>query len=348
MRLPNFEYLEPGTLDEALEILHVHRGNCSVLAGGTDLLVRMKQRLLTPKHLISLKSLDHLNHIRQENGSSPSEKDEVTKIGARTPLADISRSDIIQKHFPGLFQAIESVGAPSIQHHRGTIGGNLCQDNRCLHYNQSAFWRSGRQACHKAGGNICYAKEGSDRCHATCQSDGAPMLMALDAKVTLLRKDGQRTLPLEDIYTLAGEHPLSMEPDEILADIQIPLPGLGTGNAYKKLAYRSAIDYPIASAGVVVQTSQEKNSEPVIEKSRIVVGAMSSAPMMLAQASKSLEGKSVSDQDALKKAAAIAMDHASAFATDNVGSELGYRIRMVAVLVRRALDEAIKRARSEA
>lgn len=332
MRLPEFEYIEPRETDEALEILHTHKGDCRILAGGTDLLVRMKKRLLAPKYLMSLKSLSELNYIRQER--------DIVKIGSRTSLAQITRSDIIRKHFPGLIRALESVGAPSVQHHRGTIGGNLCQDSRCLYYNQSAFWRSGRQACHKAGGKICYAKEGSDRCRATYQSDGAPILTALDAEVMLRKKGGERTLLLNDLFTATGEQPLSLDPDELMTEIRIPVSDRGAGSAYKRLAYRSAIDYPIASVGVFIRI----DSGGFIKTARIVIGAISSSPLLLVQVSKSLEGKSVSDQEAIKTAAIMAMNHASAFAVNNTGSDLDYRIRMVSVLVKRGIDEALKRS----
>ncbi len=332
MRLPTFEYLEPKNLQEALEILHVHEKSCSILAGGTDLLVRMKQRLLKPDCLMSLKSLNSLSYILKKDG--------VISIGACTSLAKVCASNIIQEHFPSLVTAVQSIGAPSIQHFRGTVGGNLCQDSRCLFYNQSAFWRSGKQPCHKAGGQICYAKEGSsDRCHATYQSDSAPVLTALGAEVILSSKKGARTIPLSDFYSTYGEQPFTKEPGELLTEIRIPVPEPGTGNAYKRLSYRSAIDYPIASAAAVVQISDD--SEPVIKKARIVIGAISRAPLPVAQISGILEGKPVSDKDSLGKAADQAMDIASAFAVHNAGSALEYRVQMVSVLVQRAINEAV-------
>ena len=183
MRLPPFEYLDPRDFPEALDMLAAHGNECRILAGGTDLLVRMKQRLLKPKYLMSLKSLNMLDYIREEDGA--------IKIGPRTTLAKLIESEMVKKFIPGFWQSVSSVGAQSIQHYAGTIGGNLCQDSRCLFYNQSAFWRSGRQPCHKAGGKTCYAREDSDRCHATFLSDCAPALIALDAKVILSRAEGE-------------------------------------------------------------------------------------------------------------------------------------------------------------
>ena len=336
MRLPRFNYLEPADLEGALDLLATHRDDAKLLAGGTDLLVRMKKGLLKPKNLITLKALNELSYIKEENG--------YIKIGARTPLADIIASDLIQKKSRALSQACEKIGAITMQHYRGTIGGNILQDNRCQHYNQSVFHRSGRQPCHKDGGKICYARDASDRCNSTCQSDGATALMALGAKITLARKGGERTVELTNFYTTDGIMPHAMESHELLKEIAIPVHGpvQGTQSAYKRLAYRSAIDYPIVCAGVLLKPSDTKKNE--IDDARIVVGAMSRSPLFLVQESSSLKGKNLNDTDAFKKAADSSMNSASTFAVHNVGSTLEYRCEMVSEMVFQALKEAAKAA----
>lgn len=331
MRLPEFTYLEPAGLDEALEMLAEHGADCRVLAGGTDLLVRMKQRLLTPACLMSLKSVDGLAGITETDG--------MLKIGAATPLADITASAPVRQKFPALAEAVESVGAVSIQHFRGTIGGNLCQDNRCRFYNQSAFFRSTKQLCHKAGGQICYAREGSDRCRSTCQSDTAPALIALGAEVTVCSRDGRRRMPLMELYTATGEHPLSLADHELLTDIRIPLPQPGEGAAYHRLAYRSAIEYPVVCAGAWVRLE-----EGTIADTRIVVGAIASGPLHITGAAEHLVGRRAGDRRALEKTAESAADAAAAFAVDNVHGSTEYRMKMAAVMTTRALEGALKRA----
>lgn len=329
MRLPKFEYKDPKDLGEALELLHTHGNDGRILAGGTDLLVRMQQRLAQPKILISLKHLQDLAYIRQEDG--------CLKIGALTTLGDICASDLVKDLLPGFWQAVRSIGAATIQHTRGTIGGNLCQDNRCAFHNQSAFFRSTQQPCHKAGGQICYAVEGSDRCRSTCQSDGAPALIALSTQVTIKGRDETRSIPLAEFYTTKGEDPLALAADEMLTELKIPIPRAQVGSAYQKLSYRSAIDYPILSVAVAVETENSK-----IQAARIVIGAIAGAPLYLMQASASLQGKATTDQSAIEAAVAMAGDHAAVFAVDNVHSNLEYRINMIAVLVRRALENALQ------
>ncbi len=329
MLVPEFEYIAPENIDEVFDSLHKHGDDCRLLAGGTDIIVRMKQGLIAPDYLISLKLINDLSYLKTEDG--------FLKIGSGTTLKELSDSKTIETAFPGFHQAIQAIGAPTIQHYRGTIGGNLCQETRCLFYNQSEFFRTVKQPCHKAGGQTCYAREESDRCHSTHQSDCAPILIALDAKAVLRSKENKRIIPLVDLYSTRGEAPLSLAPDEILTEIKVPLPEASSGNSYKRLSYRSAIDFPIASAGVFIETADSS-----ITKAMIVVGAIGRAPLFLAQASKILEGISIEDKKTIQEAAKISMDSASAFAVNNVGATVEYRVLMVSVLVKRAIEECIK------
>lgn len=329
MRLFRFDYLEPLSLKEALEMRKRYGERSAILAGGTDLLVRMKQRIQRPSFLISLKNLKELEGIGLEDGE--------LVIGAKTSLRDVIRSPLVQKYARGLAEALSSVGAYTIQHVRGTIGGNLCQDTRCLFYNQSAFWRSGRAPCHKAGGKICYAREGSDRCRSTNQSDGATSLLAMGARVTLESLEGVRTVPVSDLFTMKGENPLDIRHDEILTTIRLPIPSKGAASAYERISYRSAIDFPVASACVFLEAEGT-----TIKKARIAVGAIGNGPLPMKGSAELLEGRSLEDEEAMARAAKMAMDHASAFAVDNVGATVEWRVEMVEVLVRRALKRACR------
>ncbi|MEX1314460.1 MAG: FAD binding domain-containing protein [Desulfotignum sp.] len=329
MRLPQFNYHSPDTLDRALALLDEHRDQAGILAGGTDLLVRMKHRLAAPKVLVSLKHLDALSYIEETSG--------MLSIGARTPIIEVIRSDKVQQQALALGQACGRIGAVSIQHFRGTIGGNILQDNRCIHYNQSVFHRSGRQPCHKAGGKICYARDEADRCNSTCQSDGACALMALDAQLTLVSTRGERQVALDTFYTTDGIKPFDMQSDELMTRIDIPkVPG--AVSAYERLSYRSAIDYPIVCAGVrLVPDPKDAGS---IGSARIVVGAMGRSPLPLAQVSRSLAGVAFDDTAAFEKAGKDAMNAAAAFAAHNAGATLEYRQSMVEKMVARALSQA--------
>ncbi len=134
MRLPKFEYRKPATIKEASAILSNEPGS-RVLAGGTDLLVNMKHRVETPDVLVNIKGVAELDFIRREKGAA--------RIGALTRLKRIAQSPIVADGAAALASAASHVGS---YHHQvmGTIGGNLCQQNRCKHFNQSQMWRAAK------------------------------------------------------------------------------------------------------------------------------------------------------------------------------------------------------------
>jgi len=134
MRLPQFEHLQPQSLHEALDLLSEYGEDAKVIAGGTDLLVTMKHRLLTPKYLLNLKGIG-LDFIE--------ESQEGLRIGALTRLTTLIKSPLVRQRFPILAQATSCVAAPPLRN-MATLGGNLCLNTRCFFFNQSQFWRQAR------------------------------------------------------------------------------------------------------------------------------------------------------------------------------------------------------------
>jgi len=112
-----YEYYEPSTLEEAVEILSRYGADAKVLAGGTDLLVSMKQGLLKPKCIVNIKRISGLDKIVEREG--------YLSIGALTKLRSIERNNIIRERFPALYEAVLSMASVQIRN-MATIGGNLC------------------------------------------------------------------------------------------------------------------------------------------------------------------------------------------------------------------------------
>lgn len=117
MLLPKFHYHEPRTLEEALQLLSELGGNSKVLAGGTDLLVRMKQKIDKPSHVISIARVPGIDSVITRNGHG------IT-VGAAATAALLSRQEILRDRFGPLALAASRLGAPMIRN-RATIGGNL-------------------------------------------------------------------------------------------------------------------------------------------------------------------------------------------------------------------------------
>ena len=153
MRLPKFEYKKATHLEEALTIYRHYDGRALYLAEGTDIIARMKLRLEKPVAIIDLKGIKELQGIREEAA--------YVTIGALTTLYELKQNDIIKRYFPALWAALELTSCETLQI-RGTLGGNLLQETRCLFYNQSEFWRNAAGDCLKTGGEKCMVVGGID------------------------------------------------------------------------------------------------------------------------------------------------------------------------------------------
>jgi len=334
MRLPKFEHLQPESLEEALDLLSEHGGEVKVVAGGTDLLVSMKQRLLTPGYLLNLKGFEELDFI--EEGK------EGLRIGALTRLTTIIKSPLVREKFPVLTQAASCVSAPPLQN-MGTLGGNLCLDTRCFFYNQSRFWRQARPLCFKTGGEVCHVVKGGDHCYSVYQGDLAPVLIALEARVKLVKKGGERVIPLLDLYTGKGEEPTALEAGEILTEVEIAAPPdyksggssltiASWGGDYQKLRYRGAMDFPLVGVAAVLNWNGKSCA-----RARVVLTAVAPAPVVVEEAGNLLEGRKP-DKEAIAGAAEAAYEVAHPVA--NIGSTPLYRRKMVRVMTKRAITNA--------
>ena len=327
MKLPEFEYFSPRDIPSTLELLAIHGAQAALLAGGTDLLVRMKQQLVSPGVVINLKDVEELRGIKKQ-------KDNSLFIGSLTRLTDLLESSVIRKKYPGLYQAVEAVSAPPLQN-MGTVGGNLVQETRCLYYNQTAMWRRSKPVCFKAGGSVCNAVKGGKHCFAMYQGDLAPMFIALSAQVVLSRKGESRTIPLEELYTGKGKMPIKKDADELLEGVILPAPDKNTICRYEKLRIRQALDYPLVGVAVCMTLSGDGK---VCETGRLVLTAVGSGPV-IADDNKLMKGAKISE-DWIEKLAEAA--YKAAKPVPNVLTPPAYRKRMARVLTRRALNKALE------
>jgi len=321
MRLPKFEYLEPRTLKEAAKALALDTKGSALLAGGTDLLVNMKHRVIQPRQVINLKTIPKLSYI--------SDGKDGLKIGALTTLHGLASSPVIQKRYPVLSQAAKEVGAYAHQV-MGTIGGNLCQGNRCRFYNQSAFWRSARPLCYKAGGEFCYVVRKPRECHSAYCGDVAPVLIALNSQIKVSGPSGERIFPLKKLYTLDGKRPLSLKKGEILKEVHIP-PSSGK-TLYLKWRLRGSLEFPIVSLALNV----EKGEGERIKGTKIVFSAVGPGPVETLEAEKMLKDASLEDK-VIEKVSNQAVKEISPMRTSTHSP--AYKRKMARILLRQALEE---------
>jgi len=316
MRLPWFEYRAPKTLAEAARILAAEGPNAMLIAGGTDLLPNMKRRQMAPKLLLSLRHIESLKRTSNGGGLTLGAGLTLTEVLAdsRTPVA--------------LRQAAGQVATVHLRN-MGTIGGNLCLDTRCNYYNQNYEWRKAIAFCLKKDGDICWVATASKRCVAMSSTDCAPALIALDATVKLVSSDGEREIPVENLFKNDGIDYLTRRPDEILAELTIP--DKGARSTYWKLRRRGAFDFPVLGVAAALEM---KNG--IVEKARIALGAVASRPFLVEKAGEFLQAKKLDDAVIAETGRIVA---SRAKPMDNADLDLYWRKEVAAEFVGYALRE---------
>ncbi len=321
MSLPEFKLLRPRTIEDAIDALAKHAGNTRVLAGGTDLIPSMRQRLFEPEFVLDLRGLTALRGIRPA-------PDGGVEIGALTTLRTIERSDFIRQHFSVLAEAAATV-ASAVLRNMGTIGGNICLDTRCLWYNQSLTWRKGCGFCIKKDGDLCHVAPGGTKCWAAFSGDTPPALLCLEAEIELAGPDGLRRIPLKEFYTGLGDNYRNLRTNELVTRIFLPASSAGYAGTYRKLRVRGSIDYPLAGVAVVM-----KRGNGHVADARIGITAVNPAPVLVNGARKMLAGKLL-DENLAESLADLAARTAKPLTTSALTPE--YRREMIRVFTKRAI-----------
>ena len=148
MRLPRLTYWQPGTMAELIDLKGAYGERCAIMGGGTDLIPRLKRRCIPTRHLVSIRGIPEQSEISRE-------EDGRVRIGAGVILRDIIDDRLVSRSYPLLARAARSVATNQLRN-MGTLGGNLCLDNRCPYDGQSELWWARRANCFKRGGNTCY------------------------------------------------------------------------------------------------------------------------------------------------------------------------------------------------
>ncbi len=293
-----FVHVNARTIDEAVSVLRRYGAKASVIAGGTDLLGKMKDEILPmyPEAIVNLKTIPGLDFIKEEGG--------VLRIGALTRLEDIATDSFVRSKYSALAEAAHRTASPHIRE-MGTIGGNICQDIRCWYYRNP----HNRFPCLRKGGGRCYAIEGDNRYHsifdsivkggclAVHPSDTAPALIALDAVV----KTSRRLIPAVDFFEVGVTRTTVLEHDEIVTEIQMKAPPADTKSSFVKFASRKTIDFPIVNCAAMVTLSGSK-----VRHARICLNAVYVTPYRAVKAEESITGRGIDETTAKAAGDAVA------------------------------------------
>lgn len=327
MHLPKFKLLRPETIPEAVHLLRTHGTGAQLIAGGTDLLPRMKYGVARPEVLISLsKWVPEKPTFDDKRG---------LVLDAFMTLAGVVRSQEVRQRAPSLVEAAHAVGSNQIRW-MGTVGGNLCQESRCLYYNQTHSYQF-VEPCFKRGGDHCYFLPKGTRCWAVFMSDTATALLSLGAQAIVTGVAADRTVPLDQFYSADPIVPLAVGADEIVSRVVIPAASNGQATAFKKFSLRGGLDYPVINVAVAV-TMNGHGDECVDAK--IALGAACAAPVRATKAEQILVGPPISE-DLLRNASRVAASEVTIFPRD--GFSVPYLRRCLEVHVADALTSALQR-----
>ncbi len=321
MSLPQFRLLRPRTVDEAMAEFAKYAGSIRVLAGGTDLIPSMQQKLFEPEFVLGLRGIAEMRGIRPQSSGA-------VEIGALTTLSEIEKSPYLRQHFSVLPEAAATVASPVLRN-MGTIGGNICLDTRCLWYNQSLTWRKGCGFCIKKDGDLCHVAPGGTKCWAAFSGDTPPALLCLNAEIEIAGPNGARRIALREFYTGDGVNYRKLLPSELVTRVFLPAGSADYRGVYRKLRVRGSIDYPLAGVAVVMKRSNGR-----VADARIAMTAVNPAPLLVQRAGEMLIGKTV-DETLAELVGDLAARAAKPLTTAALTPE--YRREMIRVFTKRAV-----------
>ena len=245
--IPPFEYKAPNTIQEAIELLWKAEGKAKIIAGGTDLVIGLRNGDQRTQSIIDITRIEELRKIEEINGS--------VSMGAAATHSEIASASLVKKYGKVLSDAASEIGSPQIRN-LGTIGGNII--------------------------------------NASPSADTLPPLMVLNAMGKIMSKEGERQVPLSQLFK--GPYQTSLKPHELLVQIIFPKLSPDGRSSFVRLARREAMAIARMSVAVILQI--EKNR---IEDIRISVGSVTPTPKRMSEAETFLKGKSP-DEELLQRA----------------------------------------------
>ena len=291
-RLPKFEYLATHSIDETCDLLAAHGNQAGLLAGGTDLLLKMRRRETSPAYIIGLKGVAELSGVRTL-------ADGGIAIGAMTTIQALMSSPVVREKYGVLAEAAAGIGGPELRN-VATIGGNL------------------------AGALPC--------------ADLPPALITLGAKVRLKSRNGERVVPVEDLFPEFGM--TVARPDELLTTIQLPSLPSFSGGVYLKFHDRQSMD--MTTVGVSAFVTWDEGSR-VFRDVKIGLSSSAPVPMRAKKAEAVLRGRACAD-DVLEEAALAVCEEADPRTSWRATRE--FRFELLRSLTKRAVRGAREKAAS--
>ena len=321
-----FDLAMARAIPQAFRFLAERPRTAQFIAGGTDLLCLMKERIAGPDRLVSIGSIPGLDRIE------PAAEGGI-RIGALAKLEKVRRDPAIASGYPLLAEAIGTIATPQIRA-MATLGGNLCQRPRCWYLRGASFdcIRKGGETCYAVlGENQYHAILGAEGCYIVHPSDAAPALIALGATVHLTGPEGERALPLHEFFLGPREdvrRESVLKAGEILTSVTLPPARPTARGRYVKIMQRGAWDFALASAAVWLDLDRRGCRE-----ARICLGGVAPVPWRAPEAEKILAGRRIDEKTAARAA------EAALLGSEPISGN-AYKVRLAKTALRRAILEA--------
>ena len=320
-----FAYVNPTNEKDAVAALK-GGGTAMPIAGGQDLLARMKDYIHQPDRLVNVK-----NALESTITAAP---DGGLTIGAAVKIVDLAENHDVATKYPAVVAAAGDIGTPQIRN-SGTVGGNINQRPRCWYFRNEEF------VCFKKGGNRCFSPTGENQFHAIFGNNGpshivhpsnlAVPFVAYGARFRVVGPNGAREIPAAEYFTMPTPQNVLKEnvlaDDELLTHVILPSPGNVKAGFYE-VRYKESHDWPLAFATVVVTTNGS-----TITSARVVMGAVAPVPWRSEDAERALMGRPLNESTATD-AAAAAVKAAQPL------SRNGYKVQIAKTAVKRAILHA--------
>ena len=298
------------------------------IAGGTTLLDLMKLDVMQPTALVDITGLDPRRYAAIEQTK------QGLRIGALARMADVADDATIKRDYPVLSESLWLAASAQLRN-MARVGGNVLQRTRCPYFRDITY------ACNKREpGSGCSAIDGynrlhavlgtSDHCIASYPGDWAQGLIALDAYVELLGKDGPRSIRFAELHRQPGETPqieTNLRPGELITGFVVP-GGPWPRSLYLKIRDRASYEFALASVAVALKMDGD-----TVREARIALGGVASVPWRASDAEAALVGKPL-DEAAMNAAAE------AAFAGAKTYEHNAYKVPLGKATIVRALTQA--------
>lgn len=328
------EHIRVFSINEALDALGEYGDDAALFAGGTDVLIQIKEHAIRPLYLIDLEGISQLGAITEDIA--------FLNIGTLVTLRQVEKCTALCSMFPALVESARQVGSVQLRN-TATVGGNLGQRIRCPYYNQShinLFMRESMTPCLRRGGKICHTVKwgrevshavmaSPNRCTASFGSNLAIALATLEGCAVVASKRGSRDVPIESLYKENGD--LDIASDEILTNIKIPV---SKGRTTVFLQYKAnPASYTVLT--ICASLVREDDGE-TCKNMRVWLGGVAPRPYRAKEVEEYLKGKKL-NQKIIEKSSRLLFESLHVLEPVMV-----FKVAKARVLCREALSRAFE------